>query len=120
MHDALVIVLHVFFCPTDKYLVGGFYAAWMIVFMIFNIGWDVRSKFTPPFHLSRLRDKYPPVHSAAIFSSSLLLVLAAFQKDVAVAVGETVVPLLIVGFAGIFYGLAGLCPYEVPHVHGHS
>ncbi len=110
------VVMHIMFCPINQYLIGGFYAVWMLIYVIIYVTWDARSKKTAPWHISQLRERLPPVHSAAIFASSLLMILGAAQPQVRQELAESVVPLLMVGIAGTCFALADICPYRVPVV----
>jgi hypothetical protein len=112
-HGLSAVVAHVIFDPDDKYLVAAFYLFWMIAYLAVNIGWDIFTERTPPFHMSNLRNKFGTAHAAAMFASSLLLLIGSVAPHVASAIGETIAPLVLVGVSGLLFALSQLCPYEL-------
>jgi hypothetical protein len=43
---------------------------------------------------------------------SLLLLLSLFSSDTAKIVGDTMVPIILAGFAGVLHSIGDLCPYS--------
>lgn len=87
------------------------YLLWLFFFMAVNIIWDIVSRHTPRFHLLRIKDKVGVVMSATSCCSSALLLGSVLDKQTAVVVGGTPVPMVIAGSVGVFLSLASLCPY---------
>jgi hypothetical protein len=114
MEHVFIVVFYVLFRPTDIYLIGDFYAAWMLLFSLTYVVWDVLSPRTHKWHLSQLKHRLPPVDSAAVSASSFLMILGAAQPDVRRNIFESAVPLLMVGIGGFCYGITDICPYKIP------
>lgn len=93
-----------------------FYLFWVLLYLTINIVWDVRSGRTPTFHVSHLSQKTPVAFNAASFASSLLLIVGLCDKDTMKVAGDTFVPILLAGLAGLFFALSEICPYKPPRV----
>lgn len=89
-----------------------FYLFWVLLYLTINIVWDVRTAQTPAFHLSHLGLKTPVAFNAASFASSLLILIGLVDKDVMKVAGDTLLPIMLAGLSGIFFGLSEICPYK--------
>jgi hypothetical protein len=105
------------FYPTDVTSLTIYYLAWITLFVLANIVWDIRSDKTPPFHITNLRKKISVVHSAAMFASSLLIVIALLNPSVDKIARDTIVPLILAALAGMLTTLPALCPYSPDSGH---
>jgi hypothetical protein len=99
--------------PTDKATLAGFYCVYILAYVIGHIVWDIKTTRTPAFHFGRLREKTDVLHSAVTMTSSWLLLLTIWQPGVEKITNETMVPIILAGFAGILYGFGKLCPYDI-------
>lgn len=59
-----------------------------------------------------LSRKLSVVYNAATFTGSLLVIISTFSPAVRKVAGDTVIPLLLAGFAGIIVALSEICPYK--------
>jgi hypothetical protein len=112
------LILGDLFYPSDITSLTIFYLAWIAVFVMINIAWDIFSHRTPPFHISHLRDKISVLHSAAAFSSSLLIIISLINPAVEKLVKDTTVPLMLAALAGMLMTLPALCPYSSARHNG--
>ena len=99
------------FAPAAPEHIGVFYLFWMSLFISINIIWDIRSKYTESFHISKMSNKTAVVYNAATFCSSFLLLLAVFQPPARVLAGDVFVPLALAGFSGVTQSIGAICPY---------
>ena len=112
------LILGDLFFPTDITSLTICYLAWITCFVTVNIVWDVYSDRTPPFHISHLRDKVSVLHSAAAFSSSLLIIISLVNPAVDKIARDTIVPLVLAALAGMFMTLPAVCPYSLNRPEG--
>jgi len=89
-----------------------FYLFWIGLFVTCNVTWDILSKKTPKFHITMLKHKVDILHHAATFCSSLLVVVSVVDEQVKHVATESVIPLIIAGFAGMFGAIPAICPYK--------
>jgi len=87
-----------------------FYVIVTALFLTIHIVWDYRSEKTPPFDLRNLKAKVPVVFSAVTFCSSFLLLAALLDRNIFPLLGDSIVPVLVSGSAGILISLADLSP----------
>ena len=89
-----------------------FYLFWVLLYLAINVIWDIRSSKTPEFHWAHFSGKSPVAYSAASFASSLLLLVGLANPATMKVAGDTMVPVMLAGFSGIFFGLSEMCPYK--------
>lgn len=98
--------------PSDVGEMAGFYFVWTFLFLAINVGWDIKSNRTPPFHLERFKEKYDVVFNAATFCSGLLILVGLVSPTVGKLSQNTIVPLILAGFASLLRAIPAICPYK--------
>lgn len=88
------------------------YLIWFVVFVLVNVVWDIFTPKTPPFHVSRLKDKLIVAVGSTSFCSGLLIFSSAFNSGTNAVVGSTPATLVIAAAAGILLSISYICPYE--------
>ena len=111
-------VVHHLFTPSGSADLAEFYFAWVCIFLFINIVWDVGTDRTEKFQILKLREKTEVLHTAASFSSSLLLIIAVFDPVLWDLAKETYIPVLIAGASGILNTIPSLCPYDLKSIAG--
>lgn len=106
--------LALLFSPSESSGVAEFYAIWITLFLLVNVGWDILTPRTASFHLSHISEKVDTLFSATTFASSFYLLLTIFQQTQTVLSGSAKVPLVISAFSGVLVSIKYLCPYEIP------
>jgi hypothetical protein len=89
------------------------YLVWVVPYAAINIIWDICSRRTERFHLSKMQTKMAVLHSAASLCSSVLIICALLSKSIEQLSEETAVPLVLASLSGILQAFSGLCPYEL-------
>lgn len=105
-------ILHYFLLPPDTQHVVIYYLFWLLLFLVVNILWDIRTDKTPPFHLDHLKDKVGVLYEAATFCSSLLIITGMASHSVQALARDTTLPLLLAGISGLLRSVPVLCPYK--------
>ncbi len=99
--------------PTTVDRLTVYYLVWILVFVGINIFWDIRSKKTEPFHISKINNKIDTLYNGAGLASNVLIIIALMDSSVRQLALNTTVPLILAGFSGIFRSLPSLCPYKI-------
>jgi hypothetical protein len=97
--------------PNDLRHLTVFYLVWIVVFLVVNIAWDCLTPLTPNFRIHSLRGKIGVLHGGAAFCSSLLIISALIDEEVAKIARDTVIPLILAGFSGMLLTAPAMCPY---------
>ena len=98
--------------PADVGEMSVYYFIWISFFFIVNTAWDIFTPKTPAFHIANMKDRMDVLYGASTFCSSLLILMGLISPTVRQLSKDTIVPLVLAGFAGILRGLPALCPYK--------
>lgn len=104
--------LELIYNPNSADKVSIFYLFWISVYVLIHVVWDIRSKYTRAFHISKLASKTSAAYNAATFASSLLILLSFIQPPLRPIVGDIVTPLILAGLSGVLQSVGALCPYD--------
>lgn len=110
--DGFLTILSDVLVPTTPDNIKVFYAIVMVTCLAINIAWDCISRLTPAFSLARISEKVSLLFSSSTIASSLLLIIAVFDKDVSKALGDFWLPFLLAGGAGLLISLQDLSPHR--------
>ena len=105
--------------PSDVAEMSVYYLFWIVFFFAINTTWDVITDKTPKFHIANMKDRMDVLYGASTFCSSLLILIGLVSPTVKQLSKDTVVPLVLAGFAGLLRGLPALCPYK-PEAEGRA
>ena len=89
-----------------------YYLIWISIFFCINTIWDIITSKTPKFHIANMKDRMDVLYGASTFCSSLLILMGLVSPTVRQLSKDTIVPLILAGFAGILRGIPALCPYK--------
>lgn len=103
-----------FLAPATQHDLPIFYLFWVLLYLSVNVIWDIRSQRTPDFHVSLFAQKTPVAFNAASFASSLLLLIGLVSPPTMKLAGDTMLPIMMAGLSGVFFGIAEVCPYKPP------
>ena len=90
-----------------------FYLVWVSGFFLIHPVWDICSKKTPRFHITRLQGKVHTLFAAATAASSVVLLAGLIDSTTGQVAGVSPVPIILAGGAGILNSISALCPYPV-------
>jgi hypothetical protein len=86
-----------------------------MLYLSINIIWDMKSKYTPSFHFSTLKEKMDTLFNGVTCSSSFLVISSVFDAKTAEVVGASGIAYVLAGLSGILVSLSALCPYDAKH-----
>lgn len=90
-----------------------FYLIWVLGFFLIHLVWDILSKKTPRFHITRLQGKVSTLFAATTAASSVVLLAGLLDATTGQVAGGSPIPIILAGGAGILNSVSALCPYPV-------